>query len=196
LEAAAFAHLSAFGLRLVDIKVESRSADPAEHCLACWLLDLGSVVRFRLDRVEVWSGGAKLLLDASLAARVASEALEAVQAVSQLCLVSSHSITTTLQGVLADGELAATLANYFRAVPDGEPRLVPAGISFAWPGTTTEGERGSIVLEPSASIAGAAFLRVSSEHPGSLAVADALERARLFFAGSLARLGFDPEWSR
>ena len=55
---------------------------------------------------------------------------------------------------------------------------------------------GSIVLEKSGQVSGGIFLRISSEHAGSLTTREALDQGIEFFEGSLERLGFDVDWGQ
>src|SRR5437660_68943 len=63
-QSALYSQFSKFQLSLKDIKVETSGRDPDDFAVACWILNSGAVVRYRLDRIEAWSNRLRLDRDA------------------------------------------------------------------------------------------------------------------------------------
>jgi len=66
-------------------------------------------------------------------------------------------------------------------------------VSFLSEFPTGEGQ-GSVILERSALVPDGALLRITSEHVGSLAESEALDRAIGFFRSSTLGLGLNLDW--
>jgi len=195
MQSAIYARLSRFNLGLGDIKVESSSASPGDVLIACWLLGYGAVVRYRLDRVEVWSNSARTVADTGLTLEMVQRAMEVVRIVAASSSVSAHSVNFDIHGSYQGAAAAAAqVATYVTKRPEGEPALEPSGVSFLCDFAGGNG-RGSIVLERSAVVTEGAFLRVTSEQPGSVSEIDAVGKANRFLESSMARLGMRLDWS-
>jgi len=194
LQSAIYAHLRRFKLRLGDIKVESSTSNPGDLSVACWMLNYGAVARYRLDRVELWSNNQHVADDTDLAADMVAQAMAVIRSVSPDVHVAMHSTNVALHGSLtAQGEVAARIGSYVTKRPDGPPSLTPSGVSFRCEFPEGRGQ-GSIILERSALVPDGAFVRVISEHVGSLSEADVLNQAVEFFQTSTAQLGLDVVW--
>jgi hypothetical protein len=195
LQSAIYSRLSPFKLRLPDIKVESSSTNPADVSVVCWVLSYTALVRFRLDKVEVWSNSTQLAANSALATDVAEQAVEILHAASPEAHVSSHSLTVALHGEPQGKTPDDFISDFLKATPPGTPELRPSGVSFVGELPTKNGA-GSIVLERSAQVSEGVFLRISSEHAGSLTTREALGQGIEFFEGSLERLGFEADWGQ
>jgi hypothetical protein len=82
LQSAIFDQLRRFKVRLADIKVESTTANPADFTIACWIFNHGAVVRYRLDRVEVWSNSHRVGQDRNLATDMVAQTMAVLRSVS------------------------------------------------------------------------------------------------------------------
>jgi hypothetical protein len=194
LQSAIYAHLRRFKLRLSDIKVESATSNPGDLSVACWMFNYGALARYRLDRVEVWSNSQRVADDTDLAADMVAQAMAVLRSVSPGVHVALHSTNVALHGSLPDqSRVAARIASYVTKQPDGPPSLTPSGVSFLSEFPEGRGQ-GSIILERSALVPDGAFVRVISEHVGSLSEAEALNQAVEFFQASTAQLGLDVVW--
>lgn len=194
LQSAIHAHLRRFQLRLSDIKVESPTANPGDLSIVCWMFNYGAVARYRLDRVEVWSNNPRLAADTGLVKDMVVQTMDVLRSVSPDSRVTVHSVNATIHGAFpGQGEVAARVASYVTKRPDGPPLLTPSGVSFLSEFPSGQGQ-GSIILEQSTLVPGGAFLRVMSEHVGSLSESEALDRATEFFQAATGRLGLDVVW--
>jgi len=193
LQSAIYGHLGRFNLRLNDIKVESATSNPGDVSIACWLFNSDVVVRYRLDRVEVWSNRVRIAKDKPLQTEIVGQAMGVLRSVSPNSRVSQHTINIPLHGSIGDGSLVnALVAAYVTRWPEGPRSLIPSGVSFLCD-FANEG-RGSIILERSGLVTDGLFLRVQCELVGSLSEVDAVSRAREFFRESTGRLGLDVLW--
>lgn len=195
MEAAMFAQLSPNKLRLADIKVESTSSNPGDFCIACWVFALGAVVRYRLDRLEVWSNNLRLAAEEHVASDLVQQAMDVLRAASSSPHVVLHSLTVALHGVLVGETHAAKLAAYVTRAPEGEPALVPSGVSFSCQLASGDG-RGSIVFESSLVVPEGGFLKVTTEHSGALSEREALTQGADFFRTATSRIGLDVCWGK
>jgi len=195
LQSAIYSRLAPFGLKLPDIKVESSSASPADISVGCWVLSYAALVRFRLDKVEVWSNTTRFIADPALTTDLAHQAVEILHATSPEARIASHSLIVALHGAPQGRAASEFISDFLKATPPGTPELRPSGVSFAGELPTKNGA-GSIVLERSAQVSEGVFLRISSEHAGSLTAREALGQAIEFFQGSLERLGFEIDWGQ
>jgi len=183
--AAIYAGLSRFRVKLQDIKVENLTSNPSDISVICSLLDLGALVRYRLDRVEVWSTSSLGFGDPRLPELI-EDALRAWRDVSPTAQAAVHTFSLGVHGALTEGTIATWLAAYVSRAPDGTPPFRPGGVSFfcEWP----EGEgESSFVLERSLIVPGGAFLRVTSVHSGKLQEREAYKRAANFFETLMTR---------
>ncbi len=192
---ALYSRFSRFELRLADIKLESTSNNPADLSVACWILRYAAVIRYRLDRVEVWSNTARLANDTELAVDVIANAVGVVRTVSRAAQVALHTMTVDMNGILNRDTLDARIAAYLTATPPGLPALVTGGVSFLCQFPSGDG-RGSIVLERSAGTPTGAHLRIVSEHHGSLPEREVVARAIEFVRTSVKRLELEIVWSQ
>ena len=195
MEAAMYARFSPYKLRLPDIKVESTSNNPSDLCIACWVFALGAVVRYRLDRLEIWSNSLQLAADETLASDFVQQAMEVLRAASSDPHVVLYSLSLALHGVLLGETHAAKLAAYVTKAPQGEPVLTPSGVSFLSNLPPGDG-RGSIVIESSLVVPEGTFLKVTSEHAGALSEREALAQGAAFFRTATSRIGLDVSWGK
>jgi hypothetical protein len=195
LQSAIYSRLKPFNLRLPDIKIESSSSNPADISIVCWVLSYAALVRFRLDKVEFWSNSTRLAANSALATDVAEQAVEILHIASPEARVASHSLTVALHGEPQGKTPDDFITDFLRATPPGTPELRPSGVSFAGELPTKNGA-GSIVLERSAQVSEGVFLRISSEHAGSLTTREALGQGIEFIQESLKRLGFEADWGQ
>jgi hypothetical protein len=194
LQSAIYDQLRRFKLRLADIKIENTTANPGDFAIACWIFNYGAVVRYRLDRVEVWSNSHRVGQDTSLAMDMVAQTMAVLRSVSPDSQVNAHSTNVTIHGLLpGQGDVAARIASYVTKRPEGPPSFIPSGVSFLSEFPDGRGQ-GSIILERSAVVPDGAFMRVMSEHLGSLSEVEALNQAVEFFQASTARLGLELEW--
>lgn len=195
LQSAIYSRLGPFKLKLPDIKIESSSANPADISVVCWVLSYAALVRFRLDKVEVWSNSTRLAANSALATDVAHQAVEILHAVSPDARIASHSLIVALHGEPQGRATNEFISDFLKATPPGTPELRASGVSFVGELPTKNGV-GSIVLERSTQVSEGVFLRISSEHAGSLTTREALGQGIEFFEGSLQRLGFEVDWGQ
>lgn len=194
LQSAIYAHLGRFKLRLGDIKVETATANPGDLSIACWILDYGAVVRYRLDRVEAWSNRPWIAQDTALAVEIVKQTMQVLRDVSPQSHVAAQNLNFAFHGLLGNQmQVLDLIASYVTRRPQGGPPLIPNGVSFLCESQTGEGQ-GSVVLERSALVPNGVFLRVVSEYAGSLSEVDAVNRAIEFFRASTTRLGLNIEW--
>lgn len=183
---AIFAGLNRFGVKLQDLKVESASLNPADISVACYLLDRGSVIRYRLDRVEVWS--THLRVGGESLGRLIEDAVRVLRDASQAARVGTHTLSLGIHGLLVNTTIEAWLAGYVSKTPRGAFSFNPSGVSFSceWPGA--EGES-SVVLERSLTVPIGVSFRGTSVHPGRLSELEVFQRATDFFEKATASLG-------
>lgn len=193
LQSAMYARLRSLKLRLSDIKVESTTANPADVSVACWILDYGALVRYRLDRVEAWSNQAQVAAEEPVIRTIVGQAMAVLRDVSPNCHVTVQSTSVTVHGTMTGAGIAARIAHYVTKGPDGPPGVTPSGVSFLSEFPGGEGQ-GSVILERSAVVPDGALLRITSEHLGSLTETEVLDRAIAFFRSSTLGLGLDVDW--
>jgi hypothetical protein len=189
MQSAMHSGLSAFNLRLADIKIESTSSNPADLSIACWLLPISTVVRYHLDRVEVWSNNFRLLTDKVLCGDLVDHAIQVVRTVSPDASFALYRMAVGLHGILSGRTVVSVLANYVTKTPPGTPQWAANGVGFARRLPSDDGQ-GSIVFEPSAVTKDGGFLRTMSEHSGALSEREALAHAMDFLESSVTELGF------
>lgn len=195
LQSAVHSRLGPFELTLQDIKVESSGPNPADLAVVCWVLRYAALVRFQLDKVEVWSNSTRLAANSALAVDIAEQALEVLRATSPEASVASHSLNIALHGEPEGRVSDEFITTFVKAAPPGSPELKPSGASFFCELPTKSGA-GSVVLERSAQVPEGVFVRISSQHAGSLTAREALDQGIEFFEGSLERLGFEVDWGQ
>jgi len=186
LYAAIYSGLAQFRVKLQDIKLESLTQNPADISVACYLLHLGTLVRFRLDRVEVSSTSSRGFADSTLVVLI-ENALRVINESSPTARVATHTLSLAVHGSLPGGSVADKLAAYIANVSGGSPFFRPGGVSFScdW----GEGES-SVVLERSAVVPEGVFLRVTSMLPGKLSGREACQLAADFLQTAMAKLNF------
>ena len=123
LQSAIYARLSPFKLTLSDIKVESSSANPADISIVSWILSYAALVRFRLDKVEVWSNSIRLAANSALVTDVAEQAVEILHAASPEARIANHSLTVALHGEPQGRAPNEFLGDFLKATPPGTPEL-------------------------------------------------------------------------
>ncbi len=194
LQSAIYAHLRRFELRLSDIKLESTTANPGDLSIACWMDNYGALARYRLDRVEVRSSNPRLAANTALVKDMVVQAMGVLRSVCPDISITAHSVNAAIHGTLrGQSEVATRIASYVTNRPDGLPPLTPSGVSFICEFPSDQGQ-GSIIFEQSALVPGGAFVRVVSEHVGSISEGEALDRATGFFQAATARLGLEVVW--
>ena len=184
--------LGRFRVKLGDIKQESPTLNPADLSVACYLLDRWTVIRYRLERVEVWSTNPRALGEQALADLI-EDALSVLRAASHTARVATHTLGLGVHGLLSQGTIADQLAAYVPNAPEGIPPFRPSGVSFycQWP----EGQgESSVVLEHSLVVQNGMFIRGTSVHQGNLPERKAFERAAEFFQSAIMRLGLKLDW--
>lgn len=192
LYAGIYAGLARFRVKLADIRLESQSANPADISVVCSLLDLGALIRYRLDRVEVWSVSARLAADATLVGLI-EDAVRVVREVSRGARIATHTLSLAIHGMLTEGTIAERLAAYIARTPEATPPFRAGGVSFSceWP---EGGGESSVVLERSLTVPDGAFVRLTSVHPGRLSERESYQRATEFFQRALAHLDIELRW--
>lgn len=195
MQAAMYSRFSGQRLRLSDIKVESTSSNPGDLCVACWVLSVGAVVRYRLDRLEVWSSDLRLAAEEALAADLVQEAVRVLEVASSSPRIVQHSLTVAVHGALTGVAPTARLAELVAEPPAGEAALTPSGVSFSCELASGKGQ-GSIVLESSRTVSEGIFVRVTTEHPGELSGREAFLEGARFFRGVTAQIGLDVSWGK
>lgn len=192
LQSAIYAHFSAYKLQLTDIKVESYGPNPADISIACWMLSYGLSVRFRLDKVEVWSNSARLATDTALATDIVDHAIEVLRATSPEARIQTHSVVAAVHAAHEQPQ-ASRVTEFVTKTPPGVPELTASGVSFVCQLPSGNGA-GSIILERSGLVQDGTFMRISSDQAGSLPVREALAKAIEFLQAAVERLGFEMLW--
>lgn len=192
LYSAIYKSLAPYDLKLADIKLDGPTANPGDAQVSCYLLDFRFIVRYRLERIEVWTDRPAMLGQEELGELI-ERAVGAGREASEICRPLVHTVTAAVHGKLQAAEIEAILGRFVTTTPPGSPPLQPGGVSFVcqWPGG--EGES-SIVLERSAVIQNGAFLKMTSAHPAVVRERDAYRRAMKFFDAAADRLGLEVEW--
>ena len=193
LQSALYSHFSPYKLRLTDMKVESSGPNPADIAIACWMLSYGLSVRFRLDKVEVWSNSTRLVTDKTLVSDLVQHAMEALRAASPEARIHTHSLVVALHGAHEKPSPVVRVTEFVTKTPPGAPELSASGVSFFCQLPSGNGV-GSIILEHSGLVQDGTFIRISSEQAGSVPVRDALGKAIEFFQAAVERLGFEMVW--
>jgi hypothetical protein len=171
--------LSSLDSRVGDLRVESYSMSPVDLSVACSVLGGTAAVRFRLDRIEVWSTSSTFLEDSDLPSRVAAGAAAAVKATAPSVSQAAHSLAISVHAIPRHVQAQDLLAPWILETASTIPGTRPGGVSFIrdWP----QGDsRGSLLLELSGAVESAAHLRVSTEHPGTLPPSEAIQRGTEF----------------
>lgn len=189
---AIYSGLAPFGVKLTEIKVETPSLNPGDISVACFMLDRGSVIRYRLDRVEVWSTNPRAFGEEGLA-QLIEGALRVLQQASGVARVATHTLSLAFHGLFTQGKVADRLALYVSRGPANGLRFRPSGVSFSCELPEGQGE-GSIVLERSLIVPEGAFLRGTSVHPGKLSEREAFQSAAKFFVEATGALSIKLQW--
>lgn len=190
-----YSELSLFGVGLGDLRVEGYSPNPAEQSVVCAILRLDAAVRFRVDRLEVWSSNPEFAQEVEKASNLGVRSLNVVEATVPSLTLASHSLTLAVHGTPGQPGVEPLLAPWIAKVPDALAGTQASGVSFQheWP----DGEsRGSLLLEQSGMVEGGALIRVTSEHAGRLATPEVVQRGMDFFASTIDIFDLSLGWSR
>jgi hypothetical protein len=185
--------LSSLDPRVGDIRVESYSFNPVDFSVACSVLGGTAALRFRLDRIEVWSTNSTFLEDSDLASRVAAGAAGAVRATAPSVSQAAHSLAISVHGIPRGVRAQDLLAPWTVETVATVSGTRPGGVSFVrdWP----QGDsRGSLLLELSGAVESGLHLRVSTEHPGTLPSAEVTRRATEFLSAAAEAFGVRLIW--
>jgi hypothetical protein len=162
LQATLLDRLAPFGLNLAGIKNESTSSAAADFVLAAWLLDTNSIVRYRLDRIEVWSNRPQPTRDPGAVGAFCAAAVGVQRDLASSKRITRQSVTLALHGALADGDSRGLVSRYVGQVPRGIAGIRASGASFVCDLEAGEG-RANWVLEQSAVVADGLFMRAVVE---------------------------------
>jgi hypothetical protein len=165
---------------------------PGEASVICSLPLAGALVRYRLDRVEVWWDGLRLLSFPALA----EDAMCALREVQAETTITTHAVQLTFHAE-ARGDLGGWFNGYIPRTPQLDPNFSPTGVAFSCP--LDDGGRGSLLVERSLVVAEGAFVRTICEYPGALPERIICDRAMDFLANALGKFGMlvsEPERER
>lgn len=190
-QAALFRRLAPFGLRLHDIKVETPSANPADFSVACWIFGLSAVVRYRFDRVEVWTNRLPLLLDLDRATDVVVAATGVATDLEIGTSIVTKGVVISLHVRPPVSFVETLLATLIPQPPPGTPALRPSGLALT---SETVEPRTSVVLEPSTQLSGGLFMRFASEHGAGKLERTIISEASAFIEDFTQRIGINLRW--
>jgi hypothetical protein len=194
LQAALLDRLSPYHLRLADIKNESASPALADFVHAAWLLDLSSIARYRLDRIEVWSNSARLVREPGTAGALCLAALGVQEDLASSRQVVRQTVTLALHGTLTDQDPQRYVSRYVGPGPGAIPGIRAAGASFVSPLPAGEGQI-NWVLEHSAVVPDGIFVRTVVERQGTVSPAQAVADAIDLIQRQAAEFGLLLSWS-
>jgi len=190
-QGAIFARLSPFGLRLGDIKVETPTGNPADFSVACWILGFSAAVRYRFDRIEVWTNSLPLLSDLDRAGNVVTAAVSVAQDLNGGASLAGRSVVIGVHVQPPADFVRLTLSRLVPQVPKGSPVLTPSGMAFSC--DIADGTA-SIIIEGSNQLPEGLFLRVTAEYNRSVSEVDVLSRTSKFIEELTPRIGVDLLW--
>lgn len=172
------------------IRVEQPLGSPADAQLTCTISRLSLLLRYRVDRIEVWTDALELLGEEQLRATLVAAIAVLRDVALAAPAIATHTFNVAVHGMLSGSSLDEQLRRWVPASPSGEPAFDPIGVSFGCQRSAAEGE-GSLVLERSASVPGGAFLRMTSVHAGRIGEEDAFRAAWKFFDETADRFGLE-----
>jgi hypothetical protein len=186
-----FAAYTPFDLKLSDVRVENSNAQsPADLAVAVSILKLSSLVRFRLDRVEISAPGLGLASNPELAIPLVKATRSVLGILIPSVQIRQHSIGVGFHAEVVGGTADEQIAKLFVGTPSVDPKLVPTGASFAC--SWSSGNFG-LVVERSAAMAGI-YMRLTSDHGPEISEADSLTKLGPYLRNVLGQLGFDLQW--
>jgi hypothetical protein len=149
-------------------------------------------VRYRLDRVEVWWDGLRLLTLPALA----EDAMRALRTLHPEATITTHAVHATFHAETS-GDLGAWFNGYIPRTPQLDPNFAPTGVAFS--SSLDDGGRGSLLVERSLVVAEGAFVRATCEYPGAVPERVVCDRTMDFLATALGKFGMlvsEPEKGR
>lgn len=170
------------GAKLADIRVEGVVMSPGDASVICSLPLAGALVRYRLERVEVWWDGLRLLSFPALA----EDAIRALREVHAEPAIATHAVHVTFHAETG-GELGAWFSAYIPRAPHLDANFSPTGVAFSCP--LEDGGRGSFLVERSLIVTEGASVRTTCEYPGTLSERVVCDRATDFLAMALGKFG-------
>jgi hypothetical protein len=181
---AIYGRFSPLGAGLTDIRMDGPAWSPGDVSISCSLHSTNVLVRYRLDRLEVWWGG----LGAADIPTVVEAAYGALHDVSPDSNVRASLLHTTFHGEPREGDVGAWLqAHVPRPIDESDLRFMPNGVSFS--AIVDPSGTGYVLVERSLLIQRGAFVRVTCEFPGEVPPRTACDRTAAFISTALARFG-------
>ncbi len=191
LYSAIWSKLEPFRVKLPDLKVESTSADPADQAVACTIVDLGAVIRYRLDRIEIWSRSSQLARDSARVEELMRRAVQALESVCPSARVAALGQSLAMHGFLSGVAVETLLARFVRT-PEATLPCGPSGVSFSFPRPEDNGH-GALVLENSALLDQGLYIRATNSQ-GEKPTVEGLRQAMAYNESIIAAVGLKLDW--
>jgi hypothetical protein len=190
-----FRNLGKHGLTLGDIRIESGLPNLSDANATYTINVLNTLVRVWLDRLEVF------FLDLSRIGReqvieIAEAVLDAIQRTSPDIEMETYTATLTMHGTLQDTDLSQFISQYVKNAPEGLGSVLGRGFVYYF-GPEADRRSASLVVDRSAAVSGAAFVRASVVFDGTeLQMSHAPTAARDYVFKMLGVIGLDPSWEK
>lgn len=181
---AIYGRFAPLGADLTNIRLDGPAWSPGDVSISCSLHAMNVLVRYRLDRLEVWWGG----VGRTDIPTVTEAALGVLYDVSPESKIGGHLLHATFHGEPRNSDVTAWLREHVpRPTEEAEPKFVPNGVSFS--ALVDPSGTGYVLVERSLLIPRGAFVRVTCEFPGAVPVRTACDRAATFISTALERFG-------
>lgn len=182
--------LGPYGVTLRDLKYEAPTL--AEANITCSLLDLGAVIRFRLDRCEVGFSQYQQVGDEA-AMHIGLGAWGALQASHPDIKLARHQLTLAIHADLVKGTLEDLFKQYV-TIPQSLGEKTTSAVFFYLKGRGNGEESGDLLLDKSILKDGALYLRFNVVYDGTQVPIEKLrERVDDFTMTRLLQLGLAVE---
>jgi hypothetical protein len=180
-------HLGKYGANLNSIAVDSLVPNAN---VACSLVDLGTIVRIRLDRLEI-SFVRFHHVGEPTAKQIFLDSYAALQKTPDVPGFTEHLLNVHLYAEIVNGSYIDIIQRYVKT-PEVLGENVEAGVVFYLPGDQSQGERqGSIVIDRLVGQGRGMDLRINlSLDARAVAAEDVSERIDNFVNRQIERLGF------
>lgn len=180
-----FAELKPFGVGVNDVRFESTTVQLADQSISCSVPRLEALVRFRLDRIEVWANANAIL--GPMFGELTSAAFRVLNRAADDARLVSHTLSRSLLAKVPDGAFGAWISGFAGSPATENVATNVVGISLA---TTIGSISGSIVVEEVAT-EGESLLRIRTitNQDGTLSGGQAFVQARRFFVEALPAVG-------
>lgn len=177
--------LSKHGVRLNDMRYET-AGSLADICILVYLYNFSTILRVRLDRVELQAANLQGL-EISRFASVVQDVIEALHRSRDSLTFKTHIVTVNLHGAFAGESPTKFLSRYVTHSPEGLGPVAGNGVVFYF-GVEGPQLASSLTLDLSVQVTDGLYLRVHTTWDGKLSAAELATMVRTYLDSVLKSL--------